>query len=505
MKRILILVAVTALIVSLSISCKSTESSQLNAADEFIKPVRPEKVREVNSAFVENPKASSYTEYSFNTEQKFQTIEGFGAAYTWYSDWLFHNNKSGSEALDSLFSFAKLNVLRFKNEFEYNRPGVAENAASCAKYYKGAVERFAEFGEKPVVLMSCWSPAAYLKSNGKIEGSKDATLKRNEDGNYCYEEYADWWTRAVKYYEDAGVHIDYVSLQNEVDFTASYDGCRFSSNETKRFASYAKAFAAVYKSFQKEFGENAPKLIAPETMSCKKMDILPFIKEIEKELPGENSVNGIAHHLYIGGNGDEKKDTVDADSFMMNFMDLYTAYPDVSRWQTEYYIGHSIQQAELINNCLTMENANVYLFWSGVWTKSNKKFECADLSSVDWNGNWTRRAKYYVMRHFSEYIRPGYIRIAGSSGIPGVESSAYISPDGKSVTVVLINTNDETVGVKFGNSAYKINAFMAYQSVFGDVSEDESSCWIDRGVFKANGKLGLYPKSVTTVVLNGTN
>lgn len=457
---------------------------------------------------IERTPVKDCSQYTIDTEVSFQTIDGFGAGYTWYSDWIFMNNSSGKEAMDSLFSIAKMNILRFKNEFEYNREGIAENAPSLRKYYEGAAERFAEIGEKPVVLMSCWSPASYLKSNGHIEGAGDATLKRNEDGNYCYEEYADWWTRSVKYYMQNGIAIDYVSLQNEVDFTASYDGCRFDAFETKKAASYGKAFAAVYRSFKKEFGDNAPKLLAPETMSCKWADIAPYVKSIRQELGEgkfEKAFAGIAHHLYVGGNANEKAGSVDPDSFMMNFMDLNTHFENTRKWQTEYYIGHAIQYAELINDCLTLENANAYIYWGGVWSGNKPKaFETADMTNVYWGGKWERKAKYYSMRHFSEYIRPGYVRVKSNSGNPAVKTSAYISPDKKTVAVVLINTTDEIQGISFADCGYDLSSFTVYESIFGDVAQDEGKCWMERGVFSPKEKLGLNPKSVATVVINGT-
>lgn len=446
-------------------------------------------------------KAEEDNAYNFDPSTTFQTIDGFGAAYTWYSDGIFAGGKSGKEALDSLFGDAGLSILRFKNEFEYSQKNTAPNGGTMLKYYKGAAERLAACGEKPIVLMCCWSPAAYLKSNKSIVGKDDATLRKNGDGAYCYEEYADWWVRSIRYYTDLGIHVDYVSIQNEVDFAASYDGCRFDPYETKSIASYAKAFVAVYHAFKKAFGDAAPKMLGPETMSCKWDNIVPYVRAINNEDP--EALAGIAHHLYVGGQADEKKKSIDASSFITNFMTMGTNFDDLKKWQTEYYIGHAIEQAELINNCLIYENVNAYLFWSGVWTASNGTFENADLSSVLGNGIWSRRAKYYVMRHFSQFIRPGYVRVKAMSGTSDVKTSAYISPDKKKVTIVLINVSDTNQGFTFSGSDYQINSMHAYESVFGPVAKDKDACWIDRGEFKPDATLCLYPKSVMTITVSG--
>ena len=458
---------------------------------------------QVPKEYAKMPSAKKYASFTFDPSTTYQTMDGFGAAYTWYSDLIYHNNRSGKEALDSLFGDAKLSILRFKNEYEYQNKGSAANGETMLKYYKGAVERCAQYGEKPTILMCSWSPPAALKSNNAIDGQKGATLKKNADGKYCYEEYGQWWADSIKYYKNLGIHVDYVSIQNEVEFVASYDGCRFDAYETKTTASYAKAFIAVYRAFKKEFGADAPKMLGPETMSCVWSTISPYVRAIKEEDP--DALAGIAHHLYVGGSADEKKHTVDPSSFVTNFMTMGQKYDTTKKWQTEYYIGHAIQQAELINNCLTFENVNAYLFWSGVWTSSNSTFENADLTSAMWGGAWSRRAKYYVMRHFSEYIRPGYVRIKAVSGNGSIKSSAFMSPDGKKVVLVLINVSNENQGCTFSGNSYTIASLHPYQSVFGDVAEDENTCWIDRDVLKGNAKVGLPPKSVTTVVIYGAN
>jgi glucuronoarabinoxylan endo-1,4-beta-xylanase len=443
----------------------------------------------------------SYGVYNFDPAVTYQTIDGFGAGYTWYSDWIFHGGES-EKLFDLVFKDGGMNVLRLKNEYGYKEKSSAENGETYRKYYEAAVKRCGERGERPIILMCCWSPAAYLKSNNAIDGKGDATLAKDATGNYCYEAYARWWTDSIKYYKSLGLHIDYVSIQNEVDFTASYDGCRFDPDDSGKYASYAKAFVAVYDAFQKEFGKDAPELLAPETMSCKWENISPYIKAIQKINP--ESVSGIAHHLYVGVTGDEKTNTIDPSSGIMSFMTMNQYYPDMKKWQTEYYIGHAIQFSELINNCLVYERANSFIFWSGVWGSSNSTFETNDMIQFNWNGNMKVCAKYYAMRHFSQFIRPGYIRIKSNTNDSGVVSSAYIGQNGNKVAVVLINKTDESKGYQLEGNGYTISSLHAYQSVFGDEAESAQNCFIDIGQFDADGKIILPPKSVTTFDITGT-
>lgn len=266
----------------------------------------------------QTPPGDTYLQYTFQPDKKHQTIDGFGGAFTWYSDQVFSAGKNTDGLLDACFSDAKMSVIRFKNEYAYRSEDYAGNVGPMLRIYEAAAARAAAYGEEPTILLSCWSPPASLKSNQSIDGG--GSLAKHEDGTYMYEEYAQWWVDSVKFYRDWDIKIDYVSIQNECDFVAGYDGCEFSPTETDTQASYAKAFLAVYDAMQAEFGDDAPKMIAPETMSCEPLRLYDYVKEILETKP--ESIYGIGYHLYVGGDSDEENNTVKYDSFLWNFMDM---------------------------------------------------------------------------------------------------------------------------------------------------------------------------------------
>ncbi|HKM04029.1 MAG TPA: hypothetical protein VJZ04_05480 [Lachnospiraceae bacterium] len=450
----------------------------------------------------------SYKKYIFDTTTQFQMVEGFGAAYTWYADWLLRcDDQEG--AFDALFTDAKMTILRFKNEYEYYSEDKADNAGTMLAYYNAAVENADKYGEKPIVLMSCWSPPAILKTNNDITGG--ASLRRDEAGNYDYEAYAAWWVESIQYYRAYGINIDYLCIQNEVDYAADYDGCRFDMQETQDCASFAKAYLAVYEAMQEAFGEEAPQMLGPETMSCKSGDIAQYMKEIIENAP--DSIYGIAHHLYVGGEGDGENNTVDADSFITNLMNIYnyTLNTNYSRWQTEYYIGHGIDTAMLINNCMVYEEANVYLYWSGVWEDYDEgNYESGMLMACkydkkDWvtDTGWKLCADYYAMRHFSEFIRPGYKRIKSLTGNVDVRSSAYVNEGATDLVIVLINRSQENINYYIDNKDYVIDKSQIYQSVFGETVTSLENMYMDLGSLGEGNTITLPRDSVTTIHIIG--
>ena len=445
-----------------------------------------------------NPDALPVT---IDLNDEHQTFDGFGAAYTWYGERLL-NSKDPEGGLDALFTDAKLTVLRFKNEYSYYVEGKAPNVTAMAQNYKEARDRAAVYGERVYVLMCCWSPPAYLKSDNSIS-TGSGTLIKNDDGSYAYDEYAKWWTDSLKYYMSKGIVVDYVSIQNEVDFAPeNYEGCLFGPKETNNKASYAKAFLAVYHALKAEFGDNAPLMLGPESMSCVPSTLLSYTNDILKEEP--EALAGVAYHLYIGGTGDSDTNTVRPSSFFTNFSGIKKYFGDIRRWQTEFYIGHGIQTAELINNALTVADMTAYLYWSGVWDDSTPGvFESFDLIEVNNAGNWRPTANYYVLRHYSQFIRPGYVRVGTAVKDGAVKAAAFVSPYRNKMAVVLVNTSDKERTVRLDAEGYTITGTQMYLSVFGDECKSAEGLFAEAGSLDNYSGITIPAKSVLSIDIDG--
>lgn len=446
---------------------------------------------------------NAYLQYTFQPDQKHQKIDGFGGAFTWYSDQVFSAGKNTDGLLDAFFTDAKISIIRFKNEYAYHSEDYAENVGPMFRIYEAAAERAASYGEEPTILLSCWSPPANLKSNQSIVGG--GSLAKHEDGTYMYEEYAQWWVDSVKFYRDWDIKIDYVSIQNECDFVADYDGCEFAPTETTTQASYAKAFLAVYDAMQAEFGEDAPKMVAPETMSCKPSELYAYIKDIIDTKP--ESIYGVGYHLYVGGDSDEKNNTVKYDSFLWNFMDMekYFGEYGYARWQTEFFRGRGLQTAALINNAMTQADMNAYIYWSAVWPNDNADFETGELIGLH-NKNkdgWNICGDYYAVRHFSEFIRPGYTRVdASMQGGMDFKTSAYLSEDGKTLVLVVINLGDTEETLQIPTGQQNLAESLVYQSVLGIEDSSKNVLYQKVGALQTGNTVKLPGESITTVVLS---
>lgn len=482
---------------SITESEKTLEPNSLET--ELTSGIMPESIPE------ENAMNETYLQYEFCLDKRYQRIDGFGGAFTWYSDQVFADGRNTDSLLNALFTDAKISIIRFKNEYSYYTEGNAGNVDAMARIYQAAAEHAAVYGEKPVILLSCWSPPAYLKSNQDICGG--GSLAKHEDGTYMYEEYARWWVDSVQYYRDWGIQIDYISIQNECDYEAGWDGCEFAQMETSTQASYAKAFLAVYDAMQKEFGDEAPKMIAPETMSCEPSKLYAYVKDIVESNP--ESIYGIGFHLYIGGESDENNNTVKYDSFNRNFMDMekyFGEYP-YARWQTEFFRGRGLQTAALINNAMVQANMNGYIYWSAVWANESADFESAELigfqdeNKVNKDG-WSYCADYFALRHFSEFIRPGYTRVEASMQGGDCRTSAYVSEDGKTLVLVVINLGKAGQILQIPAEGHRINSSSVYQSVLGIEDTSGNILYQNIGELEMDNTVELPGESITTIVLS---
>lgn len=429
----------------------------------------------------------------------FQRFEGFGAGYTWYSERMLMPAIK-DEIADLLFKDAKLTILRFKNEYKYVSDTVKDDCRET-QIYNLAAERTAEYNEKPIVLMSCWSPPSYLKGNGEIGG--EGTLKKNDDGSYMYKEYAEWWAESIEAYQNAGIPIDYISIQNECDLAPSYDGMSFAAFENGELAAYSKAHLSVYDEIQNKFGSSAPLMLAPETMSFVNLTLKMYLSDILNAKP--ESVAGVAFHLYVGGEGTDKGDgtsTAEPKSFNINLIANNTDFgTDYQLWQTEYYIGSPLDTAMIIMNSLVYGNVSSYIHWTGIWGGENVRH---DLIAVDGNGDYYVSSVYWVMRHYSEFIRPGYTRIQVSYPFKaGIGVCAFINEDKDTLAIVLVNPGEESLEAEIPTDGFNISGSEIYQSIFDDGTYDKGEYYNYLGEL-VNNKVTLPAGSITTISLIGS-
>jgi glucuronoarabinoxylan endo-1,4-beta-xylanase len=403
---------------------------------------------------------------------KHQEIGGFGGALAFYENWVTGSQEK-EKIYDLLFVDLGLDILRLRNVYDYpvDDPDPMRHGV---EFYHAAKTR--NPGIK--VLLSSWSPPDYLKKDGIMRGG---TLKK-DGGAFMYPKYAEYWRASLVAYADREVVPDYISIQNEPDFvTDGWETCRFDAQESSAYPGYGKALKEVADLLDAEYPD-PPLIIGPECAGISGGRVQSYAKEMDL-----SQVHALAYHLYNGGDQDNP------DSYLSNLRAIASAYPNVRIWQTEFDWPTPFKNAWLIHNCLVEGNVSAYFYWALVWPGEKGLVEISN----PWQSDYYSPTDYfYYFQHYAKHIDSGYRRVGAVSDSGKIKVSAFLSPNGEKLTLVLINTGGARCEVTLGISGFPVDKTEIYRTTDGTQEK-----------FAAVGSLGsgnmlvLNPRSVATVVV----
>ncbi|MBN2105473.1 T9SS type A sorting domain-containing protein [bacterium] len=423
-----------------------------------------------------NSYSSSGTIYMNDT---YQTIQGFGASIAFYENWVVaHPNKE--DIYSTVFDELGLDILRIRNNYRYESYFNSD--------FVEIVEKAYQYGENTIkVLMTSWTPPKELKSNNSLNDG-GTLIKKN--GQFDYEGFAQYWFDTLAAYEKHGIKPEYISIQNEPSFKASWESCILKEKESSTFAGYNEALKAVHAKLQTM--DNPPKLLGPEVLGIGYNLFTKYMNNLDLNL-----LYGYAHHLYHGGDH-EKPDT-----FINNMTTIADKFSDKPVFQTEFGGGDRgdwFQIAWIIHNALVHENVSAYLYWDLIWDNGG-------LVAVEfpWDRNrWTTddgyivTNKFHAFRHYSKFIHPGWLRVKTNVDDQGIKLSAFKNQANDSLTITILNTNVGTrdLELKFDNFSISNGAIVR-------TSETEQS--VSVGSYAENRSITLSPRSITSILLEGNS
>lgn len=416
--------------------------------------------------------------------ERYQTLEGFGAAVAWYDNWLTdHPNKA--ELYDVLFSELGLDILRLRNRFRYQDEFWVESQEIVA-------EGSRSLGRDLTLLMSSWSPPPDLKSSGQTDctDAVSCTLAREGD-EFAYQAFAEYWNDSLDAYAALGIVPKFISIQNEPDYHPNgWEGCRFAASESAEFPGYDRALEAVHSLVSQR--ETPPLLLGPETIGITGGKVQDYTKAMNTGL-----LYGIAHHLYDGNMWQAP------DDFSLALQSLRATSLPV--FQTEFSVeaaeGGAFETAWLIHNSLTQADAVAYVYWDLIWNWQGESegglvaLEFPDAERWQSERGYKKRSSYYSVQHFAKFTDPGWVRVDASSSSDALRVSAFVSPNEDAVTLVLLNVSNTRRDAHLGSdfSGYER---VAYQST-------ESASWQELALM-SGAPIVLPPSSVTTVAFTRT-
>ena len=423
---------------------------------------------------------------ALDLEQRYQTLDGFGAALAWYQERIAGNTVEG--LYETLFPELGLDILRFRNRYQRSEKN-DNNLNVEVEIFERATKAL---GYPPKLLLSSWSPPSKLKANGaeRCKSNDDCTLVKKR-GKFVYDEFTDYWTKSLKHYRSLGLAPTYVSIQNEPDFIPpDWEGCKFEPTETAKYPGYDVALKKVHTAFQKL--DDPPQLIGPEMLGIHYNRVPSYLKYVDTSL-----LSAVAHHIYEMGN-DGVWDWRDPgpDSFLDEMRDVaaLTAKP---LWQSEFAtdddkgIDGGFETAWLVHHSLAEEGVSAFIYWDLIWDGTRGLVGMLGRRPLV-------RDQYFSMRHFARFTDPGYLRVHTATDHDTLLASAYIAPDNDTLTIVVLNTGSELLEVDVDPGGFAATKSETYRTTY---RPGESDRWRALEGAGNQAPLRLPGRSVATVVL----
>jgi len=402
--------------------------------------------------------------------QTYQSIEGFGAAFTDSAAWLLEKvepQASLTGTMNDLFtrngdgiglSFMRipmgasdiaLSVYSFDDmPVGQTDPTLANfSIAHDQAYILPLIQQAKALNPQMKLMANPWSPPGWMKDPTTVSpvsmlGGSLLMTPTNETA------FANYFVKYLQAYQSAGVSIDYISLQNEPENpTSAYPSMLMTpTQQLALLHGYVlPAFASASitgKVFVWDHNWDTPTY--PQT-------VLTGLSSTEL-----NQIAGTAWHGYGGAPGAQQL--------------LQNQFPTLGNWETEHSGGtwqSSQFNVDILEITQVLRNSGKsFVKWSlaldeklGPDLTQNAGLggcnTCTPIVTINsTTGAPTKAIEFYTLGHYSKYILPGAVRI-GSSNTPSIASVAFQNPDGSTVLVASNGTNaSQTFNVLWGTQAF---------------------------------------------------
>ncbi|WP_312172790.1 T9SS type A sorting domain-containing protein [Chryseobacterium sp.] len=394
----------------------------------------------------------------------YQNIKGFGGFVC--SPQFAYNHMSTSE-IQTLWgsgSTAGYNIMRLYIPEDSNNWNVVLPTAQLAK------------SMGLTIFASPWTMPAAWKTNNHVNavytdanGVQQIGYLKPEN----YQDYALYLNSFVTYLQSNGVDLDYISIQNEPDEMAQYQGCIWTPTQ---IATFVKDYGHLINC----------KVIAPESVG--------FTDNFANAMLNTATM---ANFEVYGGH---------------QYGLMQSAYKQFQNsnkeiWQTEYLINwnsgsqtprdfnwnlDAFNFASSINNSM-LGNINAWIHYA------SKRYYglMGDGTNGTASGVITKRG--YILSHFAKYTT-GKTRIAAIWGdsTGALQGSSYISSDGNQVVLMVINPSSNTYNLKVDLPFYTTSG----TKILTNSSSDMLTTPVSFSTQTFRPGVEITPSSVMTFVFN---
>ncbi len=379
-------------------------------------------------------RGSSANAIVLDPSQTFQEILGFGAAFTDSACYTF--NRLAGEARERLFrelfdpAEMGLSVCRLcigssdyaakMYSFDEGEPDPGMKRFSIdhdREYILPIVKQARAINPALFLFGSPWSPPGWMKSGGTMLGG---AMRKSS-----FAPYALYFAKFLEGYAQAGVPVDAVTVQNEVD-----------TEQEGRMP------ACIWgQEYETEF---VSEHLGPQ-LAARKLPTKIWIIDHNYNLWGRaiaeldepkvrQYVDGVAWHGYLG---QPSAMTRVHEAHPDKSMHWTEGGPDIRdpRYQTDWAVWGTTFAGILRNWSRSIVGWNLALDEEG--NPNIGPFKCGGVVTVhSKSGEITRSGQYWAFAHYSRAIHRGARRIDSAGELEGVSHVAFANPGGPTAVVV---------------------------------------------------------------------
>ncbi len=342
-----------------------------------------------------------------------------------------------------------------------------------------------------------WSAPGYMKTNNSpdnggtlcgVTGTIGSGITNRCNGQDWRQAYANYLVQYVNDYKSVGVPISALGVQNEPDFTASYQSMILNSGQVANFVN--SAFGPTVRS----------QLPGVRIMCCDSINwgaeqyytgtlpyYAPYNSYIDISTAHEYGVPASYPQPFAAGTA--------KPSWMTEWATLSST--DELRWDAGAGSGSDADGMYLANDIITAfngGNVNEYTYW---WGAINQPNALVEVYIGNFAGYYKIPGRYYAMAALSRYVKPGAYRVATTNTNTNLNVVAFRNTDGSKVLEVLNKGTAATTAnfsVDAGTSGSAAKTYLTDQT--DTLNETDSAV-----IAGTTMSLTLPARSLTTVVL----
>ena len=379
-----------------------------------------------------------------NPERIFQTIEGFGGAFTEAAavTWQKLSPLKREQVLQEYFAvenghhyrlcrvhmnscdFSLGNYAHVETHGDVDLEGfsIERDRRALLPLIKAAQQ---VAGETIKLLVSPWSPPAWMKSSGTMN-----------HGGHLLPQYAQAWARCfvrfIEEYEQEGVPVWAVSVQNEPAATQRWDSCVYSAEEERDF---------VRDHLGPELAKAGLGHIKIVVWDHNRDWMVERANVMFSDPKAAQYVWGTGFHWYGDDHFDHVQQVHDAwpDKQLLFTEGCQEGGPHIGSWD----LGE--RYARSMINDLNRWTVG-WIDWNLVLDETGGPNHVGNLCSapilIDTaNDALMHQNSFYYIGHFARFVKPGARRILCAASRQDIEATAFVNPDGSVATVVMNRTH----------------------------------------------------------------